>query len=138
MRFQSGALWFELDASLVNEALSAASRMASDELRSEYREEREAIASIEIVDIREQSFRDLDAHWIDRFGVIDALRSLVDEEHPLSKRVSGFLLEGTRDPLNERAWVEPGRDGLPLLVVSLKAETLLSLHRLRDLLETVT
>lgn len=138
MRFQSGTLWFELDATLVNEALSAASRMASEDLRGQFHEEREAIASIEIVDIREQSFRDLDAHWMARFGVIDALRSVV-EENPLSRRVAGLLLERSPAPLQERAWLEPSREGLPLpsLVVSLRAETLLSRDRLRDLLETV-
>jgi hypothetical protein len=137
MRFQDGPLWFELDANLVSETLKAAASMASDDLRRQYLEEREAIASIEIVDIREQSFRELDAHWMDRFGVLDRLRSLVEENLPLSKRVEGFVLERTRNSNEERAWLEPSRGGEPMLVVSLTAETLLFSDRLQDLLETV-
>jgi hypothetical protein len=137
MRFESGALWFELATNLVNETLTTASRAAPEFLRQQYLEERDAIASVEIVDIREEGFRDLDVRWMERFGVIEALRAALDESHPLAKSVSGCVLERARAPLEERARLEPSKEGLPVLAVSLRGETLLSPDRLRDLLETV-
>jgi hypothetical protein len=137
MRLNGGTIWFELAPSLVDEVLTAASRMAPEALRRQYLEERDAVATIEIVDIREESFRDLDAHWMERFGVADALRSVLDESHPLSARVAGCVLSRARHPVEERARLEARGEGLPVLAVSLRAETLLSPSRLRDLLETV-
>lgn len=138
MRLQSGSFWFEVAPSLVDEALTAASRAAPESLRRQYLEEREAIATIEIVDIREEGFRDLDARWMKRFGVIEALRSVLDEKHPLAESVTGCRFERARGGVEEEVRLESREGSLPVLAVSLRAETLVSPDRLRHLLETAT
>lgn len=135
MRISGGPFWIEIPADLLERVLAAAAREAPPELRREYEQDRDAVESIETVDIREASVRNLDAHWVERFGALDPLRTALIEERKLGETVSGCVLFYTRYPGKEGMLLEP--EGLPaggVLSLRLSPETLLSLPRLRQLL----
>lgn len=134
MRLQDGELLYEFAPDLVEEALVSASKSAGKALRQEFLDEREAIGSIEIVDIREESFRDLDVHWAKRLGIAAPLFEVVREVPALGGRISRCAVQRVGPSAAESAVLRQG-EGNPLSILSLtvKAETLFSRDRLRDL-----
>lgn len=134
MRLQDGELLYELAPDLVEEALVSASKSAGKTLRQEFLDEREAIGSIEIVDIREESFRDLDVHWAKRLRIADPLFEVVREVPALGDRISRCAVQRVGPSAPESAVLRQGvGDPLSILSLTVKAETLLSRDRLREL-----
>jgi hypothetical protein len=134
MRFQDGELSYDLAPDLVEEVLVSASKSAGKALRQEFLDEREAIGSIEIVDIREESFRDLDLHWAKRLRIADPLFEVVREVPALGERISRCAVERVGPSAAESAVLRRDEgDPLSILSLSVKAETLFSRDRLREL-----
>jgi hypothetical protein len=137
MRLTSPPVWFDLATDLVDEALLAAARSAAPELRKRYHEEREAIGSIEIVDIREERFRQLDSQWAERFRIDASLSTVLNELEGLAQRISGCVLHRVRVDSDEGASLEANEtDVLPVIYLRLKAESLFSLERLREIVQS--
>lgn len=135
MRIASGPFWIDIQSDLLARTLELAAGEAPEELHDEYEREREAVASIETVDIREASFRELDARWVERFGVLDRLRRVLIEERGLGETVSGLVVLPPLRPEGEGMLLEPeGLQTSGVLTLRLAPETLLSLPRLRKLL----
>jgi hypothetical protein len=132
MRIENGGVWLDLPADLVDEALILASQSAPDSLRKQYREERDAISSIEIVDIREESFRQLDAAWVERLRIGDPLRNLLVEKAAPNGGIQGCMVKRVRADVDEGASLDDD-----VLYLALRAETLLSLERLREIVSGV-
>jgi hypothetical protein len=137
MRLQDGELLFELAPDLAEEVLVTASKSAGNALRQAFLEEREAIGSIEIVDIREESFRDLDVHWAKRLRIADPLFEVVRELPALGGRISRCAVHRVGPSASESAVLRSGEgDPRSILSLSVKAETLLSRDRLRALVRS--
>lgn len=135
MRIQNRALWVDLPHELVDEALMAAAQSAPEELRRQFLEERDAVNSIEIVDIREESFRRLDARWAERLRLASPLLEALTEPHGLPGRISGCIVERVRADADEKATLRPDVDGVrQILRLTVRVDTVLSRDRLRDLL----
>ena len=135
MRIVEGPFWVEIEPDLLEPALERASLAADESLRTEYRQEREAVSGIETVDIREACFQDLDARWAERFGLLDALRRALIEEPALGAAVEGCVLYAARPDEEQGMLLEP--DGEPtsgVLTIRVAPQTLLSLQELRRLL----
>jgi hypothetical protein len=130
MRLLDGELPFDLAPDLVEEVLVSASKSAGKDLRQEFLEERETIGSIEIVDIREESFRDLDMHWIKRLRIAAPLFEVVREAQARGDRISRCAVQRVASTAEESAVLHPREGDLSLTV---KAETLFSRERLREL-----
>jgi hypothetical protein len=134
MRLQDGELQYELAPDLVEEVLVSASKSAGKTLRQEFLNEREAIGSIEIVDIREESFRDLDVHWAKRLRIADPLFEVVRELPDLGGRISRCAVHRVGPSASETAVLRRGEgDPRSTLSLTVKAETLFSRDRLRQL-----
>ncbi|MGH9321543.1 MAG: hypothetical protein ACRD21_10940 [Vicinamibacteria bacterium] len=138
MRLRSGSIWVDLAPEIVDEALFAAARSAEPSLRQEFLDDREAIGSIEIVDIREQGYRDLDARWAKRFRLSEPLIEALDDCGALSDGFSGCIIEKARVGTGEAAELRlDGDGGSRVLHITVKPETLLSRMRLRELVQKV-
>lgn len=134
MRITNGPIWFDVAADLVDEALLVASRSAAPAVRQQYLADKEAIASIEIVDIREERFRQLDSQWAERFRLVEPLSGALEQLDGLSRGVSGCVLDRVRAAGEEGAALEPSTEGNgAVLYLRLKAESLLSGERLLEL-----
>lgn len=135
MRIVQGRFWVEIAPDLLEPALDRASQEAEEPLREEYRHEREAVAGIETVDIREACYRELDVRWADRFGLFDSLRRALIEERALGAVVEGCVLYAVRRGEEQGMLLEPeGKAASGVLTMRLSPETLLSLEGLRALL----
>ncbi|HXV65160.1 MAG TPA: hypothetical protein VEK15_30985 [Vicinamibacteria bacterium] len=132
MHIESGSIWLDLAPELAEEVLRLAADSASEQERRAYVEEREAISGIEIVDIREDAFRSFDARWIDRFGILETIRTSISEEMP----VAGCSLQRVRTQEEERSFIDSVR-GQRVLMIHAMVPTLLSRPALRTLLRRV-
>lgn len=136
----------EFARELVEEALAAAARRADAELQDAFREEKEAIDGIEIVDIREERIDALDSHWMERFRVSEPIERILAGHPGVEKAISHCELQLARSKDEERAFLyvagpmseedAPQSPRRPMLVVKLMAETLLELDPLEALLTT--
>jgi hypothetical protein len=129
----------EFDPRLVEEAILAAAEAASQSENRAFRQERDAVYEIEIADIRESSFQQLDARWFTRFGVADALLGLLGKHPLLAHRTSGGYVLFASSSRDEGADLHAPQDeltekGLPVLVIRLLPNTLLDRGRLSALL----
>lgn len=143
MKLESGPVPIDLARELVEEALEVASKDADAELLAEFREEKEAVAGIETIDIREKRLDALDNHWIDRLQVVAALENVLERHPRLEQVISHCFLSLARAKEDERAYLHDGdapspagEAGKPALVVQLTAHTLLTRERLEPLLMT--
>ena len=66
MILDRGPVPIDFERALVEEALVVASRSADAELQAAFQEEREAVHSIETVDIREEHLDALDSQWMEK------------------------------------------------------------------------
>ena len=71
----------ELEPSLVEESVLLASEASSPATRRQYRRERNAVYEIPETEDRDAAFRDLDARWFQRLGLVRA----TVREHPLGR-----------------------------------------------------
>lgn len=145
MKLDRDPLPIDFARELVEEALAAAARRADAELQATFREERDAVHGIEIVDIREERIDALDAHWMERFRVSEPIERLLASHPGVETAISHCELQLARSKDEERAFLyasgskpDAGAEGagLPMLVVQLMAETLLELEQLEALLTT--
>lgn len=134
MRIVEGPFWIELSPRLMEALLEQAAVEAPEKLRAEYLEERDAVSTIETVEIREGSFRELDARWLERFGALDALRRAVIEDRALGEAVSGCVLLWSREPGAQGMVVEEDGEASGVLRLRVSPSTLLSVEALRKLL----
>ncbi|HSF14991.1 MAG TPA: hypothetical protein VLK65_05520 [Vicinamibacteria bacterium] len=132
MHIESGSIWLDFAPELAEEILRLAADSASEQERRAYVEEREAISGIEIVDIREDAFRSFDARWIDRFGILERIRTSILDEIP----ISGCSLHRVRTREEERSHIASVR-GQRVLRIYAMVPTLLSRPALRTLLRGV-
>jgi hypothetical protein len=123
-----GEVWLDLPADFVDEALLLASQSAPEALRRQFLDERDAVSSIEIVDIREESFRRLDSTWAVRLGIGDALRDLLIENGPSNGGISGCVVRRVLADAEEGARLDAG-----VLYLALRVDTFLSRARLREI-----
>ena len=143
MKLDRGPVPIDFARELVAEALEVASKSADAELQAAFVEEKEAVQSIEIVDIREKRLDALDSHWIDRFRVSAPLESVLGRQPGVADLISRCFLELARGKANERAFLlssdaraADGALGKPSLVVQLTAATLLEREELEPLVVT--
>jgi hypothetical protein len=136
MRIVEGPFWIELSPRLMEALLEQAAVEAPERLRAEYLEERDAVSTIETVEIREASFRELDARWLERFGALHALRRAVIEDRALGEAVSGCVLLWSHEPGAQGMVVEEDGEASGVLRLRVSPSTLLSVEALRRLLET--
>jgi hypothetical protein len=135
MRIANGSLWYDFAPDLVEEALLLASERAPSVERARFVQEREAIAGIETVDIREQCFRDSDTRWVGVFGIAKPLELLLRGAPNLADEISGCVLQRVRTKTEERAVLAPSSEhARSVLMLSLRPETVLDEKRLSDLL----
>lgn len=135
MRVDAGSLWLDLAPDLVEEALLVAAKSASDSERDRFQEERDAIAGIETVDIREECYRDSDARWAKRFGISEPLKTLLRQADSLAETISGCVVQRVRTVNEERAVLAPSSDrARSVIMMSIRPETVLDERRLSDLL----
>ncbi len=120
-----------------------ASRSADAELRAAFLEEREAVYTIETVDIREKRLDALDSQWMDKLRVAEAFESVLARHPGLDDFVSRCFLKLARRKEDEKAFLYTddaslsGTDAAkPALVIQLTADTLLALDKLETLLMT--
>lgn len=143
MKLDRGPIPVDFARELVEEALEVASRKADAELLAAFREERDAVESIETVDIREKRLDALDDQWMERLHVADPLERVLASHPGVEDVVSGCFLKLARAKEEERAYLytdeatPPGVGASkPALVVQLTAATLLALERLEPLVRT--
>ncbi|GMR23970.1 MAG: hypothetical protein BMS9Abin37_2452 [Acidobacteriota bacterium] len=147
MKLERGPVPIDFARELVEEALVVASRGADAELRAAFLEEREAVHSIETVDIREKHLDALDSQWMDRLRVAEALESVLARHQGLEDVVSRCFLKLARAKEDEKAYLysdnasPPGIDATgtatkPALVIQLTVDTLLASDKLEPLLMT--
>lgn len=143
MKLDRGPIPVDFARELVEEALDVASRQADAELQALFREERDAIASIETVDIREKRLDALDDHWMERLQVAAPLESVLARHPGVEDVVSHCFLRLARAKEDEKAFLytddrtPPGVGAAkPALIVQLTAHTLLELDKLEPLLRT--
>ena len=125
------------------DADAIASKSAGADLRAEFLEEKEAVQSIETVDIREKRLDALDSHWMDRLEVAAVLEDVLLRHPDVENIIARCLLKLARAKEDERAYLYAGdaplpgsRTGKPTLVVQLTADTLLARERLEPLVMT--
>lgn len=140
MKFERGPVPIDLTLELAEEVLDVASRIASSELRAQFRDEKEAIHTVETVDIRETRLDAFDRRWMNHFGVIDNLESVLVGQPQVEDLVSTFSLRLARTQNDEKAFLYqhdetvPSNDGYKsVLVVQITAETLLDREKLASL-----
>jgi hypothetical protein len=116
----------------VDEALILASQSAPEPLRKQFLDERDAVSSIEIVDIREESFRRLDSAWAVRLGIGDALRDLLIEKAPTNGGIQGCVVKRVLADAEEGARLDDD-----VLYLALRVDTFLSRARLREIVSGI-
>jgi len=143
MKLDRGPIPVDFARELVEEVLNVASRQADAALQAAFREERDAIESIETVDIREKQLDALDDHWMERLDVARPLESVLARHPGVEDIVSHCILKLARAKEDEKAFLytddrsPPGVDAAkPALVVQLTAHTLLAMDKLEPLLMT--
>ena len=147
MKLERGPVPIDFARELVEEALVMASRSADPELRAAFLEEREAVHSIETVDIREQHLDALDSQWLDKLHVAEALESVLARHPGLEDVVSQCFLRLARVKEDEKAYLytdegpRPGTNATattakPSLVIQLTVDTLLAMDKLEPLFTT--
>ncbi len=144
MKLERGPVPIDLARELVEAPLVVASRNADPELQAVFLEEREAVQTIETIDIREKNLDALDSQWMDRLRVSEALESVLARCAGLEDMVSGCFLQLARVKDDETAYLhtddagDAGVGGIdtkkPALVVHVTADTLLALDKLESLL----
>jgi hypothetical protein len=138
MKIQGGPFWFDFPHDLVDDALMEASRSAPETLRKQFLEERDAVSTIEIVDIREEHFRQLDARWAERLGIGEPLLGALRERGAKADRISGCVVQRVRAGAEEGAMLQPAEDGgRDVLCLAVRVDTVLSRDRLSNLLAGV-
>jgi len=121
----------------VEEALVAAARRADSELRETFREEKEAVDGIEIIDIREERLDALDSHWMERFHITQRFEDVLAAYPGVEDAVAECVVKLAPSPDEERAFLYASDPRpKPVLVVQLTAETLLELDRLQALVSS--
>lgn len=140
MNLERGPVPIYLARELVEEVLHVASHDAKAEVRSQFRDEKDAIDTIETVDIRETRVDAFDRRWMNHFGVIDNLERVLVGHPGIEGLVSACSLSLARTDNDEKAFLyQPdeavsGDDGAePVLVVRITAETLLEREKLASL-----
>ncbi len=147
MKLERGPVPIDLARELVEEALMVASRRADAELQTAFLEEREAVYSIETIDIREKHLDALDSQWMDKLRVAEALERVLARHPGLEDVVSRCFLRLARAKDDEKAYLytddgpRPGTDATatatkPALVIQLTVDTLLATDKLEPLLMT--
>ena len=145
MRLERGPVPIDFARELVEEALMVASSSADAELQAAFLEEREAVHSIETVDIREKHLDALDSQWMDKLRVAEALERVLARHPGLEDVVSECFLRLVRAKEDEKAYLytddgpRPGIDATatkPALVIQLTVDTLLAMDKLEPLLMT--
>ena len=139
MKLERGPVPIDFARELVEEALTVASRNADAELQAAFLEEKEAIQSIETIDIREKRYDALDSQWMDRLHVAEALESVLARHPGLEDVVSRCLLRLARAGEEEKAYLytdDAPNAAKPALVIQLTADTLLAMDKLEPLLMT--
>jgi len=145
MKLERGPVPIDFARELVEEALVVASRSADAELRAAFLEEREAVHSIETVDIREKHLDALDSQWMDKLHVAEALESVLARHPGLEDVVSQCFLRLARVKEDEKAYLytdespRPGTNATatkPALVIQLTVDTLLAMDKLEPLFTT--
>lgn len=132
MKITSEGLLVQFDLHLVEESVLQAAEVASPSERDTFRRERDAIYEVEITDVREASFRDLDARWFQRFGVADVLLELLREHSSLVNQVSGCFVLPAWSSKDEASDLHAAKGQtadasfLPALVIHLRPKTLIS------------
>ncbi len=141
MKLERGPVPIDFARELVEEALVVASRRADAELQAAFLEEREAVHSIETVDIREKRLDALDSQWMDKLHVAEALESVFARHPGLEDVVSRCFLRLARNKDDENAYLytddgpRPGIDTTkPAFVIQLTVDTLLAMNKLEPLL----
>ena len=140
MKITSEGLLVQFDQHLVEESVLLAAEFASPSERDVFRSERDAIYEVEITDIRETSFRELDARWFQSFGVADVLLEVLREHPSLVNRISGCFVLPARSSKDEAADLHATKGQtadaslLPALVIHLQTKTLVSTEPLTSLL----
>ena len=143
MMLELGPVPIDVARDLVEEALIVAVRNADSKLQAAFRDEMEAVQSIETVDIRENRFEALDSQWMKRFRVAETLESVLARHPGVEDLVSKCFLKLARVKEDEKAFlyadeaIVPGSEaGKPALVVQLTVDTLLAVDKLEPLLRT--
>jgi len=141
MILERGPVPIDFARELVEEALAVASRSADTDLQAAFLEEREAVHSIETVDIREKHLDALDSQWMEKLRVAEALESVLARHPGLENVVSRCFLKLARAKEDEKAYLytqeapPPDTDvKKPALVIQLTADTLLAKDKLEPLL----
>lgn len=141
MKLQRGPVPIDLARELVDEALTVAAARASSKLRAAFRNEREAIQSIETVDIREKRLDALDSRWVQRLDVAESLEIVLARHPGVEDLVSACFLRFARAKEDEKAFLFDGDGAVPggghpkpSLVVDLTAETMLDREQLAPLI----
>lgn len=136
MILDRGPVPIDFERELVEEALVVASRSADAELQAAFLEEREAVHSIETVDIREKHLDALDSQWMEKLHVAEALESVLARHPGLEDVVSRCFLKLARAKEDEKAYLHTEDREKPALVIQLTADTLLAMDKLEPLLVT--
>ena len=143
MKLERGPVAIDFARELVEEALVVASRRADAELQAAFLEEREAVHSIETIDIREKHLDALDSRWMDRLRVAEALERVLARHPGLEDVVSRCFLKLARGKEDEKAFLYTddaslsGTDAAkPAFVIQLTGDTPLALDKLEPLLMT--
>lgn len=150
MILERGPVPIDFARELVEEALMIASRSADAELQAAFVAEREAVHSIETIDIREKHLDTLDSQWMEKLRVAEALESVLARHPGLEDLVSRCFLTLARAKEDEKAYlfnhealppdIELKKPALelkkPALVIELTADTLLAKDKLEPLLVT--
>lgn len=132
-------LTLQFDSHLLEETVLAAAAAANPQDTRAFRWERDAVYEIELADVRETSFQELDARWFRRFGIADALLGLLGE-HPLLARCTsvGYVVSASSSRDEGADLHAPGEElaetEQPVLVIRLLPKTLLDQARLSALL----
>ena len=143
MKLDRGPVPIDFARELVAEALEIASKNAEGDVHAQFVEEKEAVQSIETVDIREKRLDALDIHWIERLEVAAALESVLGRHPGVEDVISECFLRLARAKEDERAYLHTASVSSPdepvskpSLVVQLTADTLLARERLEPLVMT--
>lgn len=136
MKLERGPVPIDFARELVEEALAVASRNADAELQAAFLEERDAVDSIETVDIREKHLDALDTQWMEKLHVADALESVLARHPGLEDVVSSCFVKLARAKEDEKAYLYSQDVEKPALVIQLTADTLLAFEKLEPLLVT--
>jgi hypothetical protein len=141
MRVTFNGFPVQFDSQLVEESVLQAAEGARPAETEKFRRERDAIYEIEITDVRESSFRELDSRWFVRFGVADALVASLREHSSLANRISGVYVLPAWSARDEGADLHAAKgrstDGTPLpaVVIHVRPKVLVDPEALRLLLQ---